>query len=207
MKLSYINLLIILFCTQSHAGNKVGNGGDGVFCKRQSKTEGKLLDFYEADFSPVDPEKNPYEIAKKNLSKLEGIAPQLASLYLKRLKELPNEVDDKADIDLEDLKDSKHFFKPKDKDCKVQQLAVRKTKVDKNEKRFLIDKELWKTLPSVHQAGLLTHEIIYEHFSLLGEMDSIKARKLNRHLYSKNQLDAKSFWIFIKELEVPIYPQ
>lgn len=204
---SFLTLAIFFLTTFAALGstNKVGNGGDGVFCKKLDKTEGRLLDFYEKNFSIEPNETNPEIIAEKQIKKLENIAPKLSKHYLKRLKELPNEIEFKSEVSFIDIKDSNHFFSPLTKDCQILQVAIRKSKILPNEKRFLIREDLWKQMGPIHKAGLLTHEIIYEHLAKLGEEDSTKTRILNSFIFA-NEFKAEEFWRLIKELEVPIYP-
>lgn len=198
-------LVFVFLWSFASAANKVGNGGNGVFCKATDKNQGKLLDFYENKVNFETDETNPEVIAEKQLSKLKIIAPRLSGQYIKRLKEMSKEIDYKSDVALTDTKDSKHLFQPLSSDCQVLQVAIRKTKPLPNEKRFLIREDLWGQLSPGHRAGLLTHEIVYEHLAKLGENDSVKARKLNSYLY-ENEVKREEFWKFIKELEVPIYP-
>ncbi len=199
---SKFSFLFVLFASLNLlANNKVGNGGDVILCGGTSE----LLDFYEVSIPTGQKETDPYKVAETQISKMEKVAPTLARQYLKRLKELPQEIDFKSEVQLEDIQDSKHLYLPDPKKCKIQQIAIRKTAVLKGEKRFIIQKDLWNNLSPLHQAGLLTHEVIYEHFSKLSEEDSLKARKLNAYLFQTPTLD-KKFWNFIKELEIPIYP-
>lgn len=204
MKLVYSFILLLLPLT-SFAQNKVGNGGDGVFCEKKGTIDSKLLDFYEADVVNTTKEKKPEAIAQIQLDKIKDAAPQLFKQYKKRLSEITSEIEFKDNIKLTDIKDSLHLFEPLPKSCKVYQIAIRKPKIIGNEKRFIIRNDLWKRLPPIHQAGLLTHEIIYEHLAKLGETDSVKARKINSYLYS-NAITASGFWNLIKDLELPIYP-
>ncbi len=197
---------VLLFSTQASAsGNKVGNGGDGVFCKNADHETGQLLDFYENPFKKDIKGSDPYLIAKEIFENLEKVAPKISKPYQKRLSELKEEIEFKSQVSLTDIKDSQHLFQPDSKECKVLQIAIRKAKTLPKEKRFLIRKDLWERLSPVHQAGLLTHEIIYEHLRKLGEPNSIKARKLNNYIYSQD-LEAETFWKFIRDLELPIYP-
>jgi hypothetical protein len=191
----------LLAGTLAFSQNKVGNGGDVVNCA-PSKIE--LLDFYESGTKPAVEGTDPFEIAKATLSKIRNVKPSLSEIYLNRLEKMKNEIDFKDEIELTDIKDSKHLYKPLPKECKVEQIAIRKNLVVGKEKRFLIRNDFWKQLKPDQQAGLLTHEIIYEHFYKLGEDDSVKARKLNAYLYGK--VDAETFWNLVKELSVPIYP-
>lgn len=202
----YKFFLISFFAANTFAGvNKVGNGGDGVFCKDAKPVTAELLDFYEDKITFETKESDPYAIAEQRLQALNKVAPKLAAGYLKRLTQISKEIEFKKEVSLTDIPDSKHLFQPLSKGCEVLQVAIRKNAVLGDEKRFLIRDDLWQQFSSVNKAGLLTHEIIYEHFSKMDEKDSLKVRKLNRYIY-QNNLNAVDFWKFIKDLEISIYP-
>lgn len=207
MKSSFINLLFFIsFSSACYAQtNKVGNGGNGVFCSNSTTPSSKLLDFYESKINIPIKENNAYVVANNYINKLEKIAPKLHSIYQKRLSEIQNEIEFESDAKLVPISDSKHLIMPIATECEILQVAIRKARVIKNEKRFLIQKDLWDKLSVVDQAGLLTHEIIYEHFSRPGDEDSINTRKINSFLYSP-ELSEKGFWSLIKELQIPVYP-
>lgn len=196
------SLLVLLSSVQLQAQNKVGNGGDVVSCSRSNQ----LLDFYESSMNLESKDKNHISILEKEFKKLEVASPRLAAQYLRRLKEIQSEIDFKKDVKLTDVKDSLHLFEPLTSDCKIYQIAIRRPSVAEGEKRFIIRKDLWDKLSPTHRAGLLSHEIIYEHFSRLGESDSRKVRKFNSYLFTK-ALDKEGFWKFVRDLEVPLYPQ
>jgi hypothetical protein len=201
MRSKFNFLFVFLLGSHLHANNKVGNGGDVIVCGETSE----LLDFYEVLISKETKETDPYKIAQAQISKLEKVAPTLFRQYSRRLNELPQEIDFKSEVQLEDVQDSKHLYLPDPKKCKIHQIALRKNTILKGEKRFIIQNNLWKNLSPLHQAGLLTHEIIYEHFFKLGEEDSLKARKFNAYLFQTPTLN-KKFWSYLKDLEIPIYP-
>ncbi len=205
MKLLYKLTISILFSCSALCTNKVGNGGDGVFCKKDGKTAGELLDFYENEIKLASTSAKAKEIAEKYVENLRTIAPKLHKQYIRRLNELPNEIEYKNEIELVDIKDSQHLYKPASKECEVLQVAVRKLKNMPKEKRFIIREDLWNQMDEVSKAGLFTHEIIYEHLSKLGEESSVKARKLNAFIY-QNDLTKDSFWSYVKDLEIPLYP-
>lgn len=207
MQLSYKIAFFVLIASTAQATNKVGNGGDGIFCKTDPKgaETGEILDFYENKINFESTEADPYKIAAQRFETLRPASPKLATQYLKRLKEMPDEIEFKNEIKLTNIKDSNHLVEPLAKDCRFVQVAIRKTKKMPGEPQFLIREDLWKSMKPVQRAGLLTHEIIYEHFSKLGEEDSVKARKLNRYLYNKD-FTSLAFWTFIKDLDIPIYP-
>lgn len=139
------------------------------------------------------------------MSKLKEVAPKLWEQYSKRVNNIYNEIDFKEDVTLTDIPDSNHSFLPKDKSCKTLQVAIRNNFIQPNEKRFIVRKDLWEKFDNYNKAGLIMHELIYEHFSALGESDSQKARKFNSFIFSK-EFSAKEFWAYIKNLQVAIYP-
>lgn len=197
--------LLLVFSAEAH--NKVGNGGNAVVCKtrKPKKITARLLDFYEQDLSPAAEGSDPFAIADKKLESLEAIAPSLGALYRKRVKEMAGEMELKAGVKLSAIDDSNHLFQPAGRGCSVEQLAIRRKDANAGEKRFLINKDLWDKMNPAGQAGLLAHEVIYEHFSKLGESDSIKARKINSLIFS-DKLSGEKFWAAIKEMRIPIYP-
>jgi hypothetical protein len=205
MQLHFNLFILIVALSLPSFANKVGNGGNGVFCKSKTESTAELLDFYEIPIKLISNESLPEKIAATQLEKLNATAPKLAAQYLKRLQEIKNEIEFKSDISLTPIPDSEHLFKPLSKDCEILQLAIRKNNPLQNEKRFIIRKDLWEQLNPVHKAGLLTHEIIYEHLSKLGEENSIKARRINRFLYEDDS-SRQDFWKLMKDLELPIYP-
>jgi myo-inositol-1-phosphate synthase len=193
--------------TLCQAGNKVGNGGNIISCRSAATmgTKMLLLDFYENNVKFEKSNKNFEILVEEQFDKLKSISPSLATQYLKRFEEVQNEIDFKSDAEFTSIPDSKHLFAPPAKDCKVVQTAIRKPKISGNEKRFLIRKDIWDSLDSMNKAGLITHEIIYEHLAKLGEEDSVKARKVNAYLYSQS-ITAEGFWKMMRELEIPLYP-
>lgn len=187
------------------SGNRIGNGGNVVVCKDSIQ----ILDFYEASVTPKFPggssQLDYKAIAQDVFKRLKPISKKLSTQYLERLEFITKEIDFKDGVVLTDVKDSLHSFKPADSSCEVHQIAIRKDDVLANEKRFLIDKKLWNRLDSKNKSALIVHEIIYEHLNKLGEMTSVKARKLVVYLYD-DQINSKEFWSLIKSLKIPIYP-
>jgi hypothetical protein len=206
MKINILFALISLFSLSTFAnGNRVGNGGDIVVCPGTKE----ILDFYEnagavRNFSTENTIDKVLEQVFKNLERL---SPRQAKQYKNRASEFISDTEFKTGVALTDIKDSKHVFEPKDKNCSVQQIAIRRNEPDLNGKRFVVDQTLWNQLSPRGQAGLILHEVIYEHLFKLGEEDSVRARKLNAYLFS-NKVFADSqdiYWKFIKDLNVPIY--
>lgn len=195
--------LCLFVSSECFAQNKVGNGGNVVLCA-DKKSEAVLLDFYEHEVKPQSSKKEAVEIATDYLKKLDKVAPYLSAQYLKRLNQISSEIKYAEEIEIIDVPDSKHLFKPLSASCKVVQIAVRNNLATSKDKRFLIRKDLWDALAPVQRAGLLVHEILHEHFTKLGEEHSIKARRVNAVIFGEDK--PKDFWKLIKELALPIYP-
>jgi hypothetical protein len=192
-----ITLVIICFASFGWAsGNRVGNGGH-------------LVDFYELSqpLKSFDSAKNYQDILKELLKNLERISPSQAKQYGRRVAEFQDEVEFKKEVSLVDIKDSRYLFTAKDKDCKLLQIAIRRNESSSVTKRFIIDQELWDRLSERSKAGLVMHEVIYEHFYKLGEIDSVKARAVNGYLFTEKAFsDAPTvYWRIIQDLKLPVY--
>ncbi len=198
---SKVIVLMLLFATAQANTNKIGNGGNLVVCDKQMPL---LLDFYENQTkTPESKERLHTDVAIEVLNKISEVAPKLAKQYRERLKTIESEIEFKDGVILATVRDSFHIERPKD--CAVVQVAIRKAKTALEEKQFLFRKDLWEKLDPVNKAGLLLHEIIYEHLSKLGENDSRSSRRLNAYLFSSKS-DKNGFWPLVKELRIPIYP-
>lgn len=132
-----IFLLLTSLSLQAWAGNKVGNGGDVVICGdkhtildlQDMKDKKIALDKFEKDETYVSILKNRFKLMSEKKI-------YLGEQYKRRLESIVKEIDINPDIDLIDVKDSKHISLPKG--CKLQQIAVRKEFVNGDEKRFLL---------------------------------------------------------------------
>lgn len=201
---------ILFLSSGAHAGNRVGNGGHVFFCPKSGKIQ--ALDFFSTygfDGPKIaGGEKDEVKIAAARLEKLKPLAEKIHKQYSERLKTIKEDMDFRKGERLVLVEDSLHAVEPEDKDCEQYQLIIRKGTLEKGEKRFVVNDTLWNKLSPVQKAGMLTHEIIYEHFAALGETDSGRARRLNAHLYSA-KIDSQTsgqFWQMIKEYRVPLYP-
>lgn len=206
MKSSIALLLVSFISTSVFAnGERVGNGGDIVICANSKD----ILDFYEnagavRGFKDEDTKEKVLDEVLRNLDRL---SPRQAKQYKTRAAEFMGDTEFKKDIALTDIKDSKHLFEPKDKNCSVQQITIRRKEKGLDGKRFIVDETLWNQLSPRGQAGLILHEVVYEHLFKLGEEDSVRTRKLNAYLFSNKVFadSQDSYWRFIKELNLPIY--
>lgn len=211
MHLSYKSLLALsLFCLNiAFAGNEVGNGGNAVVCPKRVE----LLDIYEAGIlrrTKVDPSlkgSDPFQIAKERLALLSEADPKSVKIYEAELERLKKEISFEDELVLKPIDDSLHAFEPKEKGCKITQLAVFRKKPLPGEKLVLVEKTIWQRMSPIHQAGLLLHEAIYKHLSDLGEKDSSKARYLVSYVLSEafSKKDTESYWQLIQKMRLPIY--
>jgi hypothetical protein len=175
-----------------------------------------LLDLYEAGSPLAAPapahSRNPKLAAESaaltaRLTLLKKIHPRLADQLAKRLKQIPSEVALKKGIRLVKVDDSFHAFEPKEKECAVEQLAIRKAVIADPGERFVIDGELWDALSVRSRAALLSHEMIYEYFFKLGETDSRKARIFNALLWGDGfaKLSKSTYWQKVRDLKIAMY--
>ncbi|MEZ0391822.1 MAG: hypothetical protein ACAH59_06375 [Pseudobdellovibrionaceae bacterium] len=182
MKSSFLTVALILLTETILAnGNRVGNGGDIIQCQGKSP---QVLDFYETSRMIPESDEEPLQILKKVYQKLKERHPKLGEQYLKRADSILSEVE-WSKAALKEIDDSEELFRIP-KDCQLSQVAMRKIKKLPLSMNFMIDKSLWENLSSTQKAGLLSHEIIYEHFSKLGESNSRKAREFNAFLFSED---------------------
>ena len=191
-------VVFVSFAFNCFAGNEVGNGGDVIVCGDSIE----LLDYYEArrfNLSVLaSTSKNYISIVGSILKDFERIDLKLARQYVLRSKEIINELEFKSGVSLIDIPDSHHEFIPSK--CKIEQIAIRRSSLRPNSKLFLINQGLWNRLSATHKAGLILHEIIYEHFHYLGEKDSKKARYMNG-LISSTKFKTDSFSNYLKDLK------
>jgi hypothetical protein len=210
--MKYILLIILVFvCIEITAGDRVGNGGDVVICKSTIR----ILDYEEADQLNLKINMNkknviPYiDRVTSIIKKFKEVDKELSKQYLKRLETIIKEINFKDNVDLVDVKDSKHFMLPKG--CALKQIAIKLTnaqiKADGSKISFIVDKSLWDKLDSNNKAGLILHEIIYEHFFILGEKNSVKARYMNSlitHFFDNGVLPGK-YKKLLQKMKIPIY--
>lgn len=194
-------VVLFFICNLSYAGNSVGNGGDVVLCPQSTE----LLDLYEAKElykrNLITSNEDYKSIINERLSNLGKLSPALESLYLKKLNSY--KIAFKKDIVLKDLKDENHVFIPKN--CSLKQIAHR---INESGPAYdiIINDDYWKKLSNVNQAGLIMHEVIYDHFRFFKVINSSGVRKFIGIIYSddfKNftKEDLKKLFL---ELKIPL---
>lgn len=186
-------------------GNGVGNGGDVVTCKNSIEildfTEAKILKRFKLIESPQSIKF--LEVAKLRLLKLKPLDSRLFNQYDKVLRMIESRWKLIDNASFRDVPDSFEIALPEG--CHLEQLAIQQEIEGKTQ--IHISKKLWDQLNPLNQAGLLLHEIIYEHFIALGEKNSIKARKFNAFLFSKEiETNTKGqYQNFVRDLGVKLY--
>lgn len=209
MKSVMFVLTSFFFSLSIWSGHEVGNGGDILRCKDKIT----LFDFHESTtngFKKFKASDRDYlGTLEQVLDKFKKVDSKLANQYIKRSKSIYSEISFEDNVTLTDVKDSVHASLPKG--CELKQIAIRlkapKKMADGTERNFIIDKGLWNKLTVEERAGLILHEIIYEHLVFLGERDSRKARYLNgliSHVAAGEKLP-KPFSKILRELKLPIY--
>lgn len=203
-----IILLMFLFMTSTYAGNEVGNGGLGFWCP-QSKTY-QLLDFYEHNLlSPGNPiiksDHDYIKIIKDRLQLLSKLDAKHSAYYERMVNQVTAKINFLDNIKLNSTKDSFELAHPKD--CELKQWAVQKIALNGNDTEYFFDKGIWNSLDNISKAGLVMHEIIYDHFINLDEKNSIKVRKFNSFMFSQKfeKTNTNEYHKFIKDLKIPLY--
>lgn len=190
----------------SSASNKVGNGGNVVVCEND-ESRIQLLDLYEARDRTTLIKIDKYaEIGNHFISRMKLVSPKLEAVYAKRWSEFKEQVDWVEGAKLSEVKDSFHAIEPISDKCKVMQIAILQEVPLQKEKPFIIRLDLWKQMSELDQAGLVMHELLYQHFSRLGLTDSRKVRVINRMLLTQS-FTTSEFWKTIAELKIPLYPE
>lgn len=181
-------IFLLSFNLYAGNGNEVGNGGDGLICK-DKKIE--LFDFYEArqlkKYNIKFPKGNDwFQIGNKVIKRLEKTNKPLYKQYKKILSKIHLRLEFIQNAHFRDIKDSFEIAIPEG--CKLEQLAIQQDNSKGNRKVF-ISQKLWEKLSIEQKAGLVVHEIIYEHFVNLGEKNSLKVREFNSLLFSSEILN------------------
>ena len=186
-------------------GNGVGNGGDVVVCPKTIE----LLDFAEVKmtkrFSMIDlPKRTDHiDLAKARIGKLKALDPKLYDQYSKVLNGIEGRWKLIEKAEFRDVMDSFEIALPEN--CFLKQIAIQHEFEGKTQ--IQVSKKLWDQLKPLERAGLVTHEIIYEHFLVLGEKNSIKARQFNAFLFSKEieKMSKAQYLAYVRNLGLKLY--
>lgn len=197
-------LILMLFANSVFAGNgnEVGNGGDAVICRGKVPV---LLDYYERKNFHHRPIKGKWKKqVSMRITSIKKWSPRLSSQFLNVLKKIDKRLLFKSNTKFRDIKDS--FEVDLRKDCKIEQVAIRQSSPQGIDE-IHINKDLWDKMEEGDRAGLILHEIVYEHFIALGEKNSIKARDFVRFMSSvEAHTFKKAEWKrLLHRLKLPLY--
>lgn len=187
--MNYLLGLMVLaaFASPSFAGEggaNVGNGGDGVLCTdvNGNKTV-ELLDYYEArvlrGISPNlgDPTLSVDEQVELLLSRLAPVSPLRAEQYLRQAKAFMSETAFVPGARLVDVPDSNHMVIPEN--CAVIQVVIQQKIRFKQDKRYIVDEDIWNLMDNANKAGMIVHEVIYREAIVNGQQESVRTRYFN----------------------------
>lgn len=202
--MNFILLFLVLSAfaqsPMSSNGNGVGNGGDMVSCKVDGElldfTEAKLLKRFEILRRPMTDWKHYSQVRLEILNKVDS---RLSAQYKTVLSTIHNRLKFIENADFRDVPDSFEIAIPSG--CKLEQVAIQQ------DGQIHINKKLWDKLDGVNHAGLIMHEIIYEHFITLGEKNSVKVRQFNAMLFSNelNRMTTKEYQEYVRLLGLKLY--
>lgn len=95
---------------------------------------------------------------------------------------------------------------PEEKNCQIEQLAIRSKPRVPQDKIYKISRRLWEHLSDTNRAGLAMHEIIYHYAKKHGHANSGYARYLNNVLSSQSgvsSLTLEGYLALMKKINLP----
>lgn len=191
-----LGLLILLITHTSYAttfigGDRVGNGGDVLFCVEMNGHHIYVLEEYE-EFSYRP------QIGDKDLAYQEKVMILLKRIqknfpvryqYYKRIYESFRTNLTYVDYDLPEIDDANHWTS---ENCFIKQAAFFKESGN-YEYKYFIQKGIWDSLSNNKKAVLMFHEILYTEAVSLGHNNSESIRKANRLIFSNQSYEALDF--------------
>lgn len=175
-------VLLLLGSTKSFAGNVRGNGGGVVVCRDgQGKIlSAEILDFYEArelrhmqhDFGPAT--STYMEKVKYVLERRRQVAPVRTIQWGKWADSFESESTRLSNVELELINDS--LIQAWPRGCKIEQIVIQHVPKFPEDRRYIVNQDLWLALNEENKAGLILHEVIYREAILYGHEDSVATR-------------------------------
>jgi hypothetical protein len=194
-------LLVLLFAGSAFAkGGEVGNGGDVFQCQNTKST---LVDIYEADAQRgIKLDLGPPRLALFSkidmaLKRLARLSPIRAKMYSDQAHNFFNDASLIPGAQLTPIQDVYNWVTPDG--CVLRQIAVQIVPQFPQDKRYLVDKDLWDTLDDDSKAALILHEVIYREAISLGFTNSISVRYFNSLIFS-HELDQATPETFVQTL-------
>lgn len=153
-------ILLFLMVTQVQAESRAGNGGVGVMCPGQKF---RLLDYFEGERSSrerltdVTSPSSYYGHLQILLDRLAKFDPELALALKRRLKTLHVKLVSLHPDPIQDYQSAVSYH------CVRFQLAVQYYNNSTGFSEFEVDRARFAALSGTDQAGLILHELLYEH--------------------------------------------
>jgi hypothetical protein len=159
--------------THLNAGGQDGNGGNMLLCLNPNGTlkSKELLDYYESRVirgitpSLGDPSLHYLEKIEMVLERIQHLSPRRFKSYLEEARSFESQSVFLPQTDLTTLPDSQHPVVPKN--CTVVQTVIQRTPVFPEDKRYIVNKDIWDLLDNDDKAGLVLHEAILREAALM----------------------------------------
>lgn len=159
--------------THLYAGGQDGNGGNMLICLNTNGTlkSKELLDFYESRvIRGITPSLGhpslPYlEKIEMVLTRIQHLSPRRFKSYLEEARSFESQSVFLPATDLTSMPDSQHPVVPKN--CTVVQTVIQRTPIFAEDKRYIVNKDIWDLLDNDDKAGLVLHEAILREAALM----------------------------------------
>lgn len=206
-QMKFLLILLVYSGLALASGRTVGNGGDVVFCQgKEGQQSFELLDFYEGrvlrglKMDLGGSELSVEEKIDKALIRLSRVSPKRAAQYRHQAFTFFSESLFLSDVGLVDVPDSGHIVLPKN--CQILQIANQSEPLYPEDRRYVIDKDIWDQLDSDNKVGLILHEIVYREAIAIGHINSISTRLLNSNMTSLRieSMNVQQYTEFLQDL-------
>lgn len=185
----------------------IGNGGDVVAC---SNGKNELLDVFEAREMrsiPLLIGDNKLTVDERMdllFARIQRLDPNRANQYRAWYRDFINETLFKAGTVLVDVPDSDHLALPGG--CEIKQVAIQREPSFPEDKRYVVDRDLWNTLDNSNRAALILHEFIYRDAVKERHEDSQNTRYFNSYIFSGKIADftMKEYLSYMRKLNFTV---
>ena len=164
--------------------NEKGNGGDAVVCRDKSGNiiSAEIADYYEARVTrgiktDLGTGSNWLTRVGVATTRLERLDPARANLISTRASTFLSEANFVKGSDFPSIPDTGGIVAPTG--CHIEQIAIQKAPEFPEDKRYMVNQDIWNKFDLTSQAGLVLHETIYREALDFHATDSIGSRYLN----------------------------
>lgn len=190
MKTLGLFLFLISQIALATGGDRVGNGGDVVFCTHEDNQAIYVLDEYEAGaFLKIgDKTQTYYQKVELILAKIQTKFPVRYHLYRKNFERFKLSVKF-IQTKLPEINDSFERTGPL---CYTRQIAYFNINTN-GEVQYFLQRDLWSQLSEDQRAIVVLHELIYTEAVGIGHFESTYVRAANRILITVPTFFESSF--------------